>query len=227
MAKKTILISGVTGNLGRAIATKFLSEGYSVFGLADSEPSATQKLTGFYKVDMSDVDAVSQMLKDLGKRIKAIDVLVSTVGGYMPGNVESVNGDNLQKMFSLNLFSTSNLVIPVFNQMLVRNSGKIFLVGAKPGLSADARAGSVAYGLSKAAIFSLAESMNSAAHKSRVVTTVIVPSTIDTPQNRKSMPASDFSKWVKPGKIASVIFNYTTDESSIIREPVVKVYGES
>lgn len=227
MATKTILITGVTGNLGKAIAAKFLSEGYKVYGLADREVSTSKKLSGFYKVNLNDSESVKRFLQEFNKSVKAVDVLVSTVGGYMPGDVQSINGDELQKMFSLNLFSTSNIVIPVLNQMLERGNGRIFLVGAKPALSIKARAGSVAYGLSKAAIFSLAESMNFVGEKSNVITSVVVPSTIDTPQNRKSMPGADFKKWVKPEKIASVVYFYTTQEASVLREPIIKVYGGS
>jgi hypothetical protein len=69
--------------------------------------------------------------------------------------------------------------------------------------------------------------MNDEAKGSDVVTNVIVPSTIDTPQNRASMPDADFNKWVKAEAIADVIYFYCTDASAILREPVIKVYANS
>jgi hypothetical protein len=54
-----------------------------------------------------------------------------------------------------------------------------------------------------------------------------VPSTIDTPQNRKSMPEADPAKWVKPEAIADVIYFYCTDAAAVLREPVIKVYNNS
>jgi len=55
----------------------------------------------------------------------------------------------------------------------------------------------------------------------------VVPSTIDTPQNRKSMPDADPSKWVKAEAIANVIHFYCTEEAAVLREPVIKVYNNA
>ncbi len=70
----------------------------------------------------------------------------------------------------------------------------------------------VAYGLAKSLIFRLAELMNDEAKGTNVVTSVVVPGTIDTPQNRKAMPDADPSKWVRPETIADVIHFYCTRE---------------
>jgi NAD(P)-dependent dehydrogenase (short-subunit alcohol dehydrogenase family) len=111
--------------------------------------------------------------------------------------------------------------------MIKQNSGRIFIVGSKPGLDAKNGKGMVAYGLAKSLIFRLAELMNDEAKGKNIVTSVVVPSTIDTPQNRKSMPDASFDNWVKPEAIANVIYWHCTDEASIIREPVIKVYNQA
>jgi NAD(P)-dependent dehydrogenase (short-subunit alcohol dehydrogenase family) len=85
----------------------------------------------------------------------------------------------------------------------------------------------VAYGLTKSLLFRLAELMNDEAKGHNVVTTVVAPSTIDTPDNRKAMPDADYSKWVKPEAIADVIALHSSSVADIIREPVVKVYGNA
>ena len=85
----------------------------------------------------------------------------------------------------------------------------------------------VAYGLAKSLIFRLAELMNDEAKGTNVVTSVVVPSTIDTPQNRKSMPDTDPGKWVTPEAIADVIYFYCSDQSAVLREPVIKVYNNA
>jgi NAD(P)-dependent dehydrogenase (short-subunit alcohol dehydrogenase family) len=111
--------------------------------------------------------------------------------------------------------------------MLKQNNGRIFIIGSRPGLNAMHGKGMVAYGLAKSLIFRLAEMMNDEAKGTNVVTSVVVPSTIDTPQNRKAMPDADPSKWVKPEAIADAIWFYCTDAASVIREPVIKVYNNS
>jgi NAD(P)-dependent dehydrogenase (short-subunit alcohol dehydrogenase family) len=81
--------------------------------------------------------------------------------------------------------------------------------------------------MAKSLIFRLAELMNDEAKGHNVVTSVVVPSTIDTPQSRKSMPEADFSNWVKAEEIADVIYYHCSDEASALREIVIKIYGNS
>ncbi len=111
--------------------------------------------------------------------------------------------------------------------MLQQGYGRIFLIGSRPGLDAKNGKGMVAYGLAKSLIFRLAELMNEEAKGHNVVTSVIVPSTIDTPQNRKSMPDANFDNWVKAEDIADVIAFYCSGEGKSLREPVIKVYGNA
>ena len=85
----------------------------------------------------------------------------------------------------------------------------------------------IAYGLTKSLIFRLAELMNDEAKGTDVVATVIAPSTIDTPENRKAMPDVDSSKWVKPENIAAIIYFYCSEAAAVIREPVIKTYNNA
>ena len=131
------------------------------------------------------------------------------------------------KQYKLNFETAYNVARPTFLQMLKQNSGRIFIIGSKPGLDARNGKGMVAYGLAKSLIFRLAELMNDEAKGKNVVTSVIVPSTIDTPQNRKAMPDANFENWVKADAIANVIYWHCTDEALVVREPVIKVYNHS
>ena len=85
----------------------------------------------------------------------------------------------------------------------------------------------VAYGLAKSSLFRLAELMNEEGDNHNVITSVIVPGTIDTAINRKSMPDADFNSWVRAEAVAEVIFFYCTDTAAALREPVIKMYNNS
>jgi short-subunit dehydrogenase len=87
--------------------------------------------------------------------------------------------------------------------------------------------GMTAYGLTKSLIFRLAELMNAEAKGTDVVTTVVVPSIIDTPVNRKKMKGEDFSTWIDPKQMAEVIEFYTTLAADGLREPVLKMYNKA
>ena len=108
-----------------------------------------------------------------------------------------------------------------------KETGRIFLIGSRPGMNATDGKGMIAYGLAKSLLFRLAALMNEESKGTNVVTSVIVPSTIDTTPNRKSMPDADFDTWVKPEAIADVIYFYCTEEAAVLREPVIKVYNNS
>ena len=69
--------------------------------------------------------------------------------------------------------------------------------------------------------------MNEEAKGTDVVVSVVIPSTIDTPQNRESMPAATFENWVKASDIADVIHFYCSGKGRVLREPLLKVYGKA
>jgi NAD(P)-dependent dehydrogenase (short-subunit alcohol dehydrogenase family) len=156
-----------------------------------------------------------------------IDAAVLTVGGFAMGDIQGSTIADISKQFKLNFETAYNVARPVFLQMIKQGSGRIFLIGSKPGSDMRNSKGMIAYGLAKSLIFRLAELMNQEAKGKNVVTSVIVPSTIDTPQNRQSMPDAEFKSWVKPEAIADVIFYYCSDEAAILRESVIKVYNNA
>src|SRR5204863_927639 len=134
---------------------------------------------------------------------------------------------DILKQYKLNFETAYDVARPVFVQMMKQNSGRIFIIGSKPGLEAKNGKGMIAYGLAKSLIFRLAELMNDEARGKNVVTSVVVPSTIDTETNRKAIPAANFGDWVKAEQIADVIHYYSTDTASALREPVIKVYNNA
>ncbi len=228
---KTAIVTGAAGNLGQAVVKKFIEQGYSVSGTVTindkNAPGFSSAALDKVIVDLTDEAAAEKYVADVIEKYKSIDVAVLTVGGFAMGKITETKTWDIAKQYKLNFETAYNIARPVFEQMLKQNSGNIFLIGSKPGLNNLHSKGMVAYGLSKSLIFRLAELMNDEAKGTNVVTTVIVPSTIDTPQNRKEMPDADFSKWVKPEDIADTIFLYTSKEAAIIKEPVLKVYNKA
>ena len=158
---------------------------------------------------------------------RKIDIAVLTVGGFAMGEIATTSAVILSSNINSILKLAYNIARPVFDQMMKQNAGRIFLIGSKPGMDAKKGKGMVAYGLAKSLIFRLAELMNQEAEGHNVVTSVIVPGTIDTPQNRKAMPDADFNNWVTPKDIADIISYYASNAATSLREPVIKIYGNS
>ena len=228
---KTAIVTGASGNMGQAVIKKFIDEGYKVIGTVipndpvpmDFPEDKLEKVV----VDLMNEDDSAKFIASVISKYGSIDAAVLTVGGFAMGAVAETKTSDIGKQYKLNFETAYNVARPVFVQMMKQNNGRIFIIGSKPGLSAVNSKGMVAYGLAKSLIFRLAELMNAEAKGTNVVTSVIVPSTIDTPQNRKSMPDADPAKWVKPEAIADVIHFYCTDEAAVVREPVIKVYNNS
>ena len=229
--KKIAIVTGASGNLGKAVVNKFLDQDYHVIGtLIANDPVALDiKNTHFEKVEVdlgSEKDAenlFNQIISDHG----VIDAAVLTVGGYASGKIPETKVADINKQYKLNFETAYNSARPIFLQMMKQKNGRIFLVGSRPGLEARSGKGMIAYSLAKSLLFRLAELMNEEAKGTNVVVCVIVPSTIDTPQNRQSMPDADYTKWVKAEDIAEIIYFYCTPQAAVIRESVIKVYNFS
>ncbi|GAB2834480.1 Rossmann-fold NAD(P)-binding domain-containing protein [Ferruginibacter profundus] len=229
MANKTAIVTGASGNMGQAVVKKFLTEGYNVVGtIVPNDPApfdiADDKLEKVVVDLMSEEDA-EKFVQNVVAKYGTVDAVVATVGGFAMGTVANTKTSDIYKQYKLNFETAYNVARPAFVQMLQQKSGRIFLIGSKPGLSAVNGKGMIAYGLGKSLIFRLAELMNAEAKGTGVVTSVVVPSTIDTPQNRKAMPDADTSAWVKPEAIAAAIYFYCTPDAAVLREPVIKVYN--
>jgi NAD(P)-dependent dehydrogenase (short-subunit alcohol dehydrogenase family) len=225
------IVTGASGNMGQAVVKKFIDEGYKVIGtIIPNDPVpmdfAADKLEKVV-VDLMNEDDSEKFVANVVSKYGSIDAAVLTVGGFAMGSVAETKTSDIAKQYKLNFETAYNTARPIFVQMLKQNSGRIFIIGSRPGLDAKSGKGMVAYGLAKSLIFRLAELMNDEAKGKNVVTSVVVPSTIDTPQNRKAMPDANPSKWVKPEAIADAIYFYCTDAAAVLREPLIKVYNNS
>lgn len=228
---KTAIVTGAAGNLGKAVVQKFLAEGFHVSGTVTSnDPGQFDFQHAHFSTKAADLmneESATDFVKKVIDKNGKIEAAILTVGGFGMGAIADTKTSDLLKQYKLNFETAYNVARPVFIQMMKQEYGRIFLIGSKPGLDMHKGKGMVAYSLAKSLIFRLAEIMNDEAKGKNIVTSVVVPSTIDTPQNRKAMPDADFSKWVKPEAIADIIYFHCTEEASILRETVIKVYNNA
>ena len=228
---KVAIVTGTTGNLGQAVVKKFIDEGYKVIGtVIPNDPVKLDYPADKFEavvVDLMNEEASAKFITGTIEKYKTIDAVVLTVGGFAMGNIADTSTADIMKQYKLNFETAYNIARPAFVQMMLQNSGRIFIVGSRPGLQAWHSVGMTAYGLAKSLVLRLTELMNIEAKGKNVVTSVVVPSTIDTPQNRKAMPDANFNNWVQPDDIANVIFYHCTAEAMALRETVIKVYNNA
>jgi NAD(P)-dependent dehydrogenase (short-subunit alcohol dehydrogenase family) len=228
---KIAIVTGASGNLGQAVVKKFINEGYNITGtiLHNDVTAFDFPEDQFEKVvvDLMDETDSKRLVDGVVEKHGSVDAAILTVGGFAMGKISDTSTADIMKQYKLNFETAYNVARPIFLQMMQQKSGRIFMIGSRPGLDASSSKGMVAYGLAKSLTFRLAELMNAEAKETNVVTTVVVPSIIDTAINRKAMPDADFGKWVKAEDIANVIYFHCTDEAAALREPILKVYGYS
>ena len=208
---QSVIVTGASGNLGRAVVQKFLEEKWQVTGTVIPGDDVHLDITNnsFEKViaDLMNEEASLQTIQTVIQQQGKINAAVLTVGGFAMGSIAETKTTDIAKQYKLNFETAYNIARPVFMQMMKQGSGRLFLIGSQPGKDMQNSKGMVAYGLSKSLIFRLAELMNEEAKGTDVIVCVVIPSTIDTPQNRKSMPDANFSKWITPQKLADLIYS--------------------
>lgn len=224
--KKSILITGASGNLGSAVVRKFQEEGYTLYAIARG-PEGLIDGVQFANVDLTQEPTVGDYLRELTQKDPELKSAILLVGAFALGGLKETDGAALEKMIKLNFHTAYYVVRALLPHFEQAGGGQFVLIGSRPGFQPQDAVHSVAYGLSKAMVHYLAEVINAYGKGKGIRASVVIPSTIDTPQNRESMPDADFSKWVPAEGIADAIYFLFTEPGQLLRETVIKVYHES
>jgi NAD(P)-dependent dehydrogenase (short-subunit alcohol dehydrogenase family) len=231
---KIAIVTGGTGALGKAITTAFLEAGAKVVCtyIVDKEKRECLSLTKkhkdrivFIRADVTKKKDVIHMITDTTRKFKRVDLLVNVVGGFAFSYIKDTDEKTWDLMMNLNLksaFLCSKYVLP---QMIKQNYGKMVNISSRPALKGSAGVG--AYSASKAGVLNLTETIADEIKDYEINVNAVLPSTIDTPANRRDMPEADFSKWVKPEAIARVIVFLSSDCSKPINGAGIPVYGKA
>jgi NAD(P)-dependent dehydrogenase (short-subunit alcohol dehydrogenase family) len=224
---KHVLITGSTGNLGSVVTEKMVAAGHSVTAIYEPNKTAGNVAgANYFPLNLLDDHDVTRFVDHLADRNEKINIAILLVGGFAMGNIASTTNVDLLAMYKLNFLTAFNVAKPLFNLMQKNGGGRIILTGAKPAIEGGGSE-MMAYTLSKSLIFQFAKLLNEAGEKHNIVTSVIVPSIIDTPANREAMKDADYSKWVTPEAIAANILHLISDEGTVLRQPVIKLYNHA
>lgn len=207
---KVVIVTGAAGNLGRAVAQAFAAQGAKL-ALVDVDHARLQKVHGddsdmqlLLASDLRDAAKTAAAVQTVLSRWKQIDVLANIAGGFAMGDrVHEASDDTWQLLFDLNVRTMLNMSRAVVPAMLKAGSGRIINVGANGALRGGALMG--AYAATKASVIRLTESMSAELAKQGIGVNCVLPTIIDTPENRAAMPDADASGWVAPAALADVV----------------------
>ena len=226
LGDRVALITGARGALGAEIAQAFATAGARAIGVTRSAVSPASADAGItYEVaDVSDETAVEALIARVMRHYGTLDIVVNTVGGFAAGQpVIDMSLDTWEGMLSLNARTAFLVSKHAGRAMLQQRSGRIINVASRSAYSG--RKNAAAYAVAKRAVITLTEAQAEETRGSGVTVNAIVPSIIDTPANRASMPSADTSRWPAPAQLARVVLFLASDDAALISGAAIPVYG--
>jgi len=225
-----VLVTGVGGALGSAIAERYLEAGATVCGADLITPESDDFLLDdpdridFYEGDFTDESVVEETVESIVDAHGRLDYLANIAGTWRGGDpIHETDADTFDFLFDVNLktmFLASKHAIPHIQE----TEGAIVSVASRSSL--EGGEGDGIYRASKAGVRLLTETI-AEENKGRLRANAVMPSVIDTPMNRDMMPDSDHSKWVDPADIGDVVLFLCSDAASVTSGAAVPVYGEA
>jgi len=228
MKEKVVLVTGANGGLGTHVTQAFLDAGAAVVGTSRKIQQSEFRGGNFTAIaaDITSLKAARVVVDQVVSRFGQLDVLAHTVGGFAGGaSVAETDDATFRSMLDMNLNSTFHILRAAIPALRRTGSGRIIAIGSRAALEPGDGIG--AYSASKAAMVSLIKTVAIENQDAGLTANVILPGTIDTPSNRAAMPKADFSKWVQPANIASLVLWLAGNAAKEITGAAIPMYGGS
>ena len=229
----TVLVTGGTGALGQAVVGELLATGARVVStfIAEKERDRLAEALGDHgglalvEADVT-TDEGASAAATAATESPPVAALVNLVGGFAAGErLHEAPVEGFERQLELNLMTAVRASRAVLPAMLEQGGGSIVCVGTKAAL--EPFSGASGYVVSKAAVLALVKALAVEYRDDGIRANAILPSVIDTPANRKSMPDADQSKWVPPAQIARVVRFLCSPDSTPTSGAAIPVYGRA
>jgi NAD(P)-dependent dehydrogenase (short-subunit alcohol dehydrogenase family) len=232
MSQATVMITGAAGNLGRGVAQAFSAQGANLV-LVDLKREALEKTYGsedakrlFAAANLLEQAQVDTVVAAAIERFGRIDVLCNIAGGFRMGEaVHETTDANWNFLFDINTRTLMHAARAVVPKMLAGGGGKIINIGAFAAQKGAANMGP--YIAAKGSVIRLTETMAAELREKNINVNCILPTIIDTPENRKGVPDADPSRWVPVADIAATIAFLASDGAKSIHGAAIPVTGLS
>jgi len=232
LADTTVIVTGATGNLGRAVAAAFAERGANLV-LVDRSRERLEAAFGapgerclHAPTDLLDQAQVNATVQAAMERFRRIDVLCNIAGGFRMGEpVHETSDGNWDFLFDINARTLLHAARAVVPRMLDSGGGRIVNVGAYAAQKGVAQMG--AYTAAKGVVIRITEAMAAELRTRKINVNCVLPTIIDTPENRAAMPGVDPAKWVAPADLAAVIVFLASPEARAIHGAAIPVTGLS
>ncbi len=189
--KKTALITGASGGIGKAIATEFAKEGYNLILHYNSDEKGTEEIKEYaeksfgvsvftVKADLSKNEEV-KLLAGKALSLGKIDVLVNNAGLAYQQLFQLADENRIRQLFEVNLMSALSVTKAILPSMISEHYGRIINISSMWGIMGASC--EVHYSTSKAAITGFTKSLAKEVGPSGITVNCIAPGFIDTKMN--------------------------------------------
>ena len=223
MSDRVIAVTGGHGELGRAVVEAALADGLKVaiidHATGQSAPDDALELGG---VDLTDPDSATKAIDAVVARFGRLDALLNIAGGFVWQTTDD-DAPAWDRMHALNVSTALNATRAALPHLKASPEGRIVNVGAHAALKSAAGMG--AYAASKSGVHRLTEGLAEELKATTVTVNAVLPSILDTEQNRADMPDADPRKWVQPSDLARVMLFLASPDSRAITGALIPVTG--
>jgi len=217
---RTVVVTGASGFLGAGLATAFTDAGAEVIGVDRAQPDERAVVEGvrYEAVDLTDDAHVASLLDSIGTPW----AVVNTVGGFAPNSpLSELDPEELERQLHLNLMTAAVVTKHALRVMKPIGAGRIVLTSSKA--ASATKSNGFAYSVSKLAVLHLARMASEEVAGTGITVNSVVPSIMDTPANRASMPDANHDKWPKVPDVARTYVFLASPSSHLVNGAALPV----
>ena len=224
---RTVIVTGGTGALGRAVVGALLAAGARcrVPYIVDAEAATfphKDNVTLVQGCDLAEEAGIARLYDGVNDLWASIHI----AGGFAMGSIGDTDKAGLRHMLNTNFvscFLCCRAAIGKFGAA----GGRIVNVAARPGIEPRLGAGMAAYAASKAAVAAFTQALAAEVAGRGILVNAVAPSIIDTPANRAAMPTADHEAWPKPEQIAATMAFLASPANQVTTGAIVPVHGRT
>jgi 3-hydroxy acid dehydrogenase/malonic semialdehyde reductase len=220
--KRTVLITGASSGIGRAIARNLLNLGHHVIGLSRDRTRFTRSMTNFSPVqlDLSELHELPQRLRELARAFPDIDAVVFSAGRGQFGSVEEFSYEQIEALITINFTSQAFLTRALLPSLKRKARSDLIFIGSEAALKGS-RKGAV-YCASKFAVRGFTQALREECGRSNVRVCLINPGMVKTEffEQLSFEPGDEASNYLVPEDIAETVAYVLNSRTQIVIDEI-------